>query len=491
MAAMDTRVGTSETQLSDGANAQGIDHFRRFLCDNGIDPQIYASVGSRGQVTHPRRRFVRCSPCAPERLTLEDLRRELGVDDVRPLTWLPESFEFYSLPEDANISSCAAYRNGSIYGMDVSSGAAVAALDVRPGHSVLDVCCAPGAKLCLLADVMRRRGTLIGVDASRERLAVCKRMLTKYGIERHLPSVLADGPAGISCAWRCRVLCADGTSFRMAPCDEACPSGATLVFDSTSAAAEHGGAASGRKRMNKSARAREQKRLRLLAAGEELPPAPGPANGKADRADISSGCGNRASPTALEDAPAQACSPGEPVGSEPCLLPGGDLYDRVIVDAQCTHDGSWRHVVKLLATSGEVEGSALQASEPHEHEYACGDVADARLRESFAPERLAELRELQRSLVANGFTMLRPGGSMVYATCSLARAQNEDIVSWLLQREAGKAFLEATGLCVSDSTGDGGVAAPCMVGGLPHTLRFTPEQGTSGLFIARIGKRVA
>lgn len=31
-----------------------------------------------------------------------------------------------------------------IYGIDVSSGAVVYALDCQPGDNVLDVCCAPG-----------------------------------------------------------------------------------------------------------------------------------------------------------------------------------------------------------------------------------------------------------------------------------------------------------------------------------------------------------
>ena len=36
-----------------------------------------------------------------------------------------------------------------------------------------------------------------------------------------------------------------------------------------------------------------------------------------------------------------------------------------------------------------------------------------------------ELAQLQRGLLANGFSLLRPGGTMVYSTCSNQQAQNE------------------------------------------------------------------
>ena len=47
--------------------------------------------------------------------------------------------------------------------------------------------------------------------------------------------------------------------------------------------------------------------------------------------------------------------------------------------------------------------------------------------------RLAGLRDLQRALLLNGFRMLRGDGLLVYSTCSFARAQNEDVVEWLLR----------------------------------------------------------
>lgn len=76
--------------------------------------------------------------------------------------WLPAALAFYELPATYSPSACALYTNAHVYGMDAASGAAVMVLGPRPGESVLDLCCCPGAKLCLMADLMQGRGRLTG-----------------------------------------------------------------------------------------------------------------------------------------------------------------------------------------------------------------------------------------------------------------------------------------------------------------------------------------
>ena len=77
-------------------------------------------------------------------------------------------------------------------------------------------------------------------------------------------------------------------------------------------------------------------------------------------------------------------------------------YDRVLVDADCTTDGSRAHVAKMV-TAGRVE-------------------------ELFAPDRVAALCAAQGALLRSGFALLKPGGALVYSTCSLATAQNEGVL---------------------------------------------------------------
>lgn len=158
------------------------------------------------------------------------------------------------------------------------------------------------------------------------------------------------------------------------------------------------------------------------------------------------------------------------------------LYDRVLVDAQCTHDGSLRH----LAKHGQQDWAAFQRQVLVSEEHVHGMV------------------DLQRRLLLNGFRLLRPGGTLVYATCSFMRAQNEEVVEWLLAREPD-ASVVPTGLlhptdrdavaCVPDAgwlweRAVRSPSPPCREGGLPNTVRFDPiTSGTSGLFIARLMKR--
>ena len=124
-------------------------------------------------------------------------------------------------------------------------------------------------------------------------------------------------------------------------------------------------------------------------------------------------------------------------------------YDKVIVDAQCTHDGSIKHIRKHRQNNWE--GFDLT---------------------QFEPENLMKLHQLQFELLENGFRLLKPGGTLIYSTCSLSRGQNEDII---------RKFLEK----YSDS------ACPMPFPGSDEfgQLRLCPPAFDSGFFICRLQKR--
>jgi 16S rRNA C967 or C1407 C5-methylase (RsmB/RsmF family) len=123
-----------------------------------------------------------------------------------------ESGKFFKLDAAAPMSSLPCYKDGSVYGIDLSSAAAVAALDVQPHHHVLDLCCAPGAKLALIFDRMWAMylkqnpafdtsvepkqapfdGTVTGVDVSAHRLQACRSLCQKYKLSR-IRLFLCDG----------------------------------------------------------------------------------------------------------------------------------------------------------------------------------------------------------------------------------------------------------------------------------------------------------
>lgn len=59
-----------------------------------------------------------------------------------------------------------------------------------------------------------------------------------------------------------------------------------------------------------------------------------------------------------------------------------------------------------------------------------------------APERVQRLEELQAEILESYWRMLKPGGVLVYATCSIARSENEDQIRHFLERHSADFELE-------------------------------------------------
>ncbi len=128
------------------------------------------------------------------------------------------------------------------------------------------------------------------------------------------------------------------------------------------------------------------------------------------------------------------------------MAPG---FDRVLLDAPCSNLGGL-------------------ASRP-----------DARWRKS--PQAIERLVEVQDRALRNAARLLRPGGVLVYATCTISRRENEERVAALLTASAAG---EVPALELEDL----GARAPGLASALePRCLQLRPDRDrTTGFFIARL-----
>jgi 16S rRNA (cytosine967-C5)-methyltransferase len=131
------------------------------------------------------------------------------------------------------------------------------------------------------------------------------------------------------------------------------------------------------------------------------------------------------------------------------MAPG---FDRVLLDAPCSDLGAL-------------------ASRP-----------DARWRKS--PKAIERLVEVQGRMLRRAAAVLRPGGVLVYATCTISRRESEDRIAALLEASAAG---EVPPLEVEDL----GARAPGLASPVdPRCLRLRPDRDrTTGFFIARLRRR--
>lgn len=125
--------------------------------------------------------------------------------------------------------------------------------------------------------------------------------------------------------------------------------------------------------------------------------------------------------------------------------------DAVLLDAPCTATGTIRHQPDIL-----------------------------HLKEMKDQEKLAAL---QRRLLLNAVNMLKPGGVLIYCTCSIQKAESEEQVDWILSQDVPLKLVPITA-----------EEAPAEFLTARGEIRCLPQQwndrgGVDGFFVARFVKQ--
>jgi len=131
-------------------------------------------------------------------------------------------------------------------------------------------------------------------------------------------------------------------------------------------------------------------------------------------------------------------------------------FDKVLVDAPCSGTGTIRRSLRTLQMWG--------------------------------PNMVKKMAAQQKQMLASGFEALKPGGVLVYSTCTMEPEEDEGVVSWLLNNYKG-AKLEDIKLDIKRSSAitefDGEKYHPDV----SKCLRIWPQDNDSeGFFVAKIRK---
>jgi len=106
--------------------------------------------------------------------------------------------------------------------------------------------------------------------------------------------------------------------------------------------------------------------------------------------------------------------------------------------------------------------------------------ADARWRKT--PDDIDQLVELQKSILDAMSKCLKPGGTLVYSTCTITREENDDVIDWFLDSHRNFRPSAIANFLPASLVSLGGLRSSN-----DHSIRLLPfVHGTDGFYIARL-----
>jgi 16S rRNA (cytosine1407-C5)-methyltransferase len=137
----------------------------------------------------------------------------------------------------------------------------------------------------------------------------------------------------------------------------------------------------------------------------------------------------------------------------------GELFDKVLVDAPCSSEGRFK------------------ADDPDSVAY-------------WSLRKVKEMSYKQKGILMSASRLVKPGGVLVYATCTFSPEENEEVVDWFLRKSEGQ-------FCAEDAGIDGVPRLPCLTTwgkdvyheDVLKCLRVNPDQTYTGFFVAKFKKK--
>ncbi len=179
----------------------------------------------------------------------------------------------------------------------------------------------------------------------------------------------------------------------------------------------------------------------------------------------------------------------EMMNNKGCLL-AVDISEKRLLDLQQTCQRLGLDVVRTLAADAarRIEGIDKQSADRVLIDAPCSGTgvlrrrADARWQKY--PDQIKKLAAVQGQILSQAAEYVRPGGVLVYSTCSLEPEENEDQIDSFLQRD-GRFELDSLQPFLPERLRKANGAEKGLLTLLPH------QYDTDGFFMARMKKTLA
>ncbi|MFS8131296.1 MAG: RsmB/NOP family class I SAM-dependent RNA methyltransferase [Candidatus Dojkabacteria bacterium] len=135
-----------------------------------------------------------------------------------------------------------------------------------------------------------------------------------------------------------------------------------------------------------------------------------------------------------------------------------ESFDKILVDAPCSNEGS----LNLSSESGLKYWSEKE------------------------PKKLSKL---QKGLLNSALKLLKPGGTLVYSTCTYSVDENEQVVDWALKRWPNVKLVDIELPITNVEKGRVVWNEKKMDKSLDKTVRVLPNEEWNGFFIAKMVKK--
>lgn len=137
-------------------------------------------------------------------------------------------------------------------------------------------------------------------------------------------------------------------------------------------------------------------------------------------------------------------------------------FDKILLDAPCSGEG-------------------LMTLRPE----------DDKLFDSWSVAHIRRLSNLQKKLITEAWRLLRPGGTLVYSTCTMAPEENETVVAYLLRRQPDAALMAMN---LPELPNRAPAVQQWNNRDFSHDmsacLRLTPGELTEAFFVAKLQRRL-